>query len=61
MIPDGSFDSLFKAADLFDARYLVLEKDHVEGLDDLYNKPLSKDKLDYLGSVGTTKLFYIKK
>jgi hypothetical protein len=49
VIPDGNEVVLLDAADRFNARYLILEKEHVDGLGDLYTTTRSKYGLHFLG------------
>ncbi len=49
VIPDGSEVVLLEAADKFNASYLILENEHVDGLDDLYITTNSKYGLHFLG------------
>ena len=60
VIPEDSTESLLEVANLFDAKCLVLERDHVNGLDFLYNDPDAATEIDYLGCVKKTKVFYIE-
>jgi hypothetical protein len=51
VIPNGELNTLLDVADRFKANYLILEKDHVTGLNDLYNYPADRPGLKYLTSI----------
>jgi hypothetical protein len=57
VIPDGSVNSLLAAAKQFNASYLILERNTVSGLRDLYNRPRSMQGLVYLKSVDQIQIF----
>lgn len=48
VIPDGNIQTVVRAADRYDADYLVLESNHPRDLDDVYNHPESAPGLVYL-------------
>ena len=52
VIPDGEPDTAWLAGQQYGARFLILEADHVEGLDGLYQNPGDLDGLDYLAAIG---------
>lgn len=61
VIPDGDLHILITVAKRYDVRWLVLEKDHVKGLNILYQQPEQENScLDYLGSDGANHYFIIK-
>jgi hypothetical protein len=57
VIPDGGVEMLIEVADKFRGEYLILESNHVNGLDDLYNHPADVIGIKYLGSVGKNEIF----
>ena len=60
-IPDGDILTTIEVAEKYGGRYLVLEKDHPQGLDDLYENPyLPIDGLQYILSVADTHLFVVE-
>ena len=59
VIPNGDLDTLLEVAHLFNAKYLILEKVHVPGLDFIYKNPTDTESLTYLGMTGDTKIFSI--
>jgi hypothetical protein len=60
-IPDGEILITLKVAEKYGGRYLVLEKDHPKGLNDLYENPhMQIDGLEYLLSVNDIHLFVIE-
>ena len=61
VIPDGDIEIMLDAARQFDVEFVILEKDHVKGLVDLYRHPEGEHPgLIYLESVGETHLFAVK-
>ena len=58
VIPDGDVSTLLSAAKQYGADYLVLEPNHVAGLDTLYSHPGSLPGLFYLGKVGEKVCIY---
>ena len=60
-IPDGDIFTSLEVAKKYGATYLVLEKDHPVGLDELYQNPhLHVDGIGYLEKIDTTYLFIIE-
>ncbi len=60
-IPDGNIPTTLGVAKKYGGRYLVLEKDHPQGLDDLYENPyLQIDGLLYILTVADTHLFVVE-
>jgi hypothetical protein len=59
VIPDGNNQTTLDVARRYQASYLVLEKDHVSGLDELYSSPRDVDGFNYLGSVNDAHIFRI--
>jgi hypothetical protein len=55
--PDGEVDAALQAAHRYNAKYLILEADHVEGLKTLYEHPGDGPGLKYLGVAGDACLF----
>jgi len=60
VIPDGDIDQLLKVSDEFGVRYLVLEKNHPENLNELYEQPSSTGRLNYLSTSDGAHFFEIK-
>lgn len=60
VIPAGGREDLKLAAAQLGIRYVVLEKNHPEGLDDLYNDPDNQEGFEFLGSVGQAKIFLLE-
>ncbi len=59
VIPNGAPDVLLAAARRYAARYVLLEPDHVAGLDALYQQPQDANGLLYLETVGETHIFEV--
>jgi hypothetical protein len=60
-LPFGDESTILKAAEKFDARYLVLEKGGTfEAIQDLYDKPQGNSSFVYLGEVNEAKLYRIE-
>lgn len=60
-IPDGDILTMLEVANKYGAIYLVLEKDHPKGLDNLYRNPhLQIEGIKYLSSIDDTHLFIIE-
>jgi hypothetical protein len=57
VIPDGDLNTTFLVANRYKVDYLILEKNHVKGLDTLFSHPVNQPGLNYLGSVGDTLIF----
>jgi len=47
----------FEVAEKFRGEYLILESNHVTGLDELYNHPSDLPGMKYMGSVGDNEIF----
>ncbi len=61
VIPDGDFETLMAVASRYGARYILLEEDHSNGLDDLYLSPESVwPGIEYVDKVDETLLFEIQ-
>jgi hypothetical protein len=61
VIPDGDIATLEAVADLYGARFLVLEHDHTIGLDEVYQRPtVNRHRLSYLSTIRDTHIFKIK-
>jgi hypothetical protein len=56
-VPDGDIQTTLAAAQRYQAHYLVLESNHPQGLNDLYQNPVDLPGLDYLYSLGDTHIF----
>jgi hypothetical protein len=59
VIPNGNEQTSLEVANRYGASFLILEKDHVNGLNDLYLHPGDRPGLKYLSSVGQIYLFKI--
>ena len=59
VIPNGNEQTSLEVAKRYGASYLILEKDHVTGLNDLYLHPGDRPGLKFLTSVGKIYLFQI--
>jgi len=59
VIPNGNEQTSLEVANRYGASFLILEKDHVNGLNDLYMHPGDRPGLKYLCSVGQIYLFKI--
>ena len=60
-IPDGDIQTLFEVAEKYNGKFLLLEKDHPRGLDDLYAAPEKHpDGLQYLITVAGTHIFILE-
>lgn len=60
VIPNGSQQSIQGAANRYHARYLVLEKNSVSALRELYQNPRSVDGLIYIGPAASGHLFEVE-
>jgi hypothetical protein len=58
-IPDGNEDTLLRAAQQYQSRYLLLEIHHPRGLDDLYQNPIDQPGIKYLDTIATTHIFLV--
>ena len=59
VIPYGNLDTLFSAASQFNTGILVLEKNHVDGLNQLYTNPEISSKLRLTARIEDTLIFEI--
>jgi len=59
VIPDGGVQTLLSAAKQFGARYVILEKDHPDGLDALYEQPDLAPGLQHLITLTDSHIFAI--
>lgn len=57
VIPDGTPETAWLAAQQYGASILILEADHVDGLDALYENPVDLPGLRYLSAVDDTYFF----
>jgi hypothetical protein len=57
VVPNGDIHSTLAAAQRYDANYLILESNHPQGLNDLYQNPIDLPGLDYLYSLENTHIF----
>ena len=58
-IPNGGVETLLAAARRYNARYVLLEANHPEGLNDLYNQAKDCPGLHYMTSNGDAILYEI--
>jgi hypothetical protein len=59
VIPDGNPASTLAVAEKFHSNILILEKNHVDGLDDLYKNPHENPDFQLFDSIGDIQLFKI--
>jgi hypothetical protein len=57
VIPDGDIHTTLEVADIYEAELLIIEENHVNGLDDLYENPRDLPVLDYIGNLTDAKIF----
>lgn len=60
VIPYGDEHTLISAALRYRARYVILETNNPRQLSDLYHNRVSPPELEYMASVGSTKLFLVR-
>jgi len=60
VIPNGGTDDLLLVGKKFGIEYLVLEKNHPDLLDGLYNNPDSESNFEFLGDMGQAKIFRLE-
>lgn len=59
-IPNGEEQTSLVVARRYGARYLLLEKNHPQGLSDLYKHPIDLPGLDFLLTVENTHIFRVE-
>lgn len=59
-IPNGDINNSLEVAHRYGGRYLLLEKDHPQGLADLYQNPTDLSGLDYLLTFESAHIFFIE-
>lgn len=59
VIPDGSLETTLRVAERYGAAWLILEEDHVSGLDVLYETPGDRPGLKYRMTVDGAHMFQI--
>ena len=59
VIPDGDENNVLEAAAKFDATFLLLERDHVEGLDELFEAKTNTAGLEYINEFDGIQLYRI--
>jgi hypothetical protein len=59
VIPDGGLEAVEKAAEKYNARYLVIDKDFPQGMQTLYQDPGSIPGLQYWRSISDMHLYLI--
>ena len=57
VIPNGDVNVLKEAADFYNAEYLVLERNHPDALNELYNRPDGEGGLQYLDALDQAVFF----
>jgi hypothetical protein len=57
VVPDGDIQSTLAAAERYQAHYLLLESNHPQGLDNLYQNPEDLPGLEYLYTLEDTHIF----
>lgn len=60
VIPNGDVSTLLSVARHYHVKYLILEENHPQALEELYTTPASQEKLAYLFSTGTTHFFRLE-
>jgi hypothetical protein len=60
VIPDGPEESTLEVAGKYETEYLILERNHVSGLDSLYTNPQENPKFSLLGKKDDVLLFRIR-
>lgn len=58
-IPDGDVQTLLSVAQRYQVRYVILEFNHPDGLDDLFDNPLSNSRLELLWSNDDAHIFQV--
>jgi hypothetical protein len=56
--PDGDPETAWLAAQKYGARFLILESDHVDGLDKLYENPVDLVGWKYLSPIGSNVILF---
>jgi hypothetical protein len=59
VIPSGGLENLLLAGNAFGARYLILEENHTQELNDLYENPEIDKRLLFLGQVNGALIFQL--
>ncbi len=57
VIPDGNESTSLAAAKMYGATYLILQKNHPDGLDALYKAPADRPGFDFLKTVDGAHYF----
>ncbi len=57
ILPYGTIDTLLKTADDFKVDYLVLDKNHIQNYNELYDNPVTMNGLTYLGNIMDYRIF----
>ena len=56
-MPDGGFEPLLEVMDRYHADFVLVEENHPDELDDLFENPKSTPTLKYLGTIEGVHLF----
>ncbi len=59
VLPYGNENTLFRLAVRYRARYLIIDENSPEGLRFLYENPQDRQRMDYLTSLGDTRIYRI--
>jgi len=60
VIPDGGMEALLGAAEVYKARYLVIDKDFSQGLEALYREPRDYPRIAYLESILDMNIYQVE-
>lgn len=60
VIPDGDMEALLGAAEVYKARYLVIDKDFSQGLEALYREPRDYPGIAYLESISDMNIYQVE-
>jgi hypothetical protein len=60
VIPDGDMEALLGAAEVYKARYLVIDKDFSQGLEALYREPRDYPRIAYLESILDMNIYQVE-
>jgi hypothetical protein len=60
VIPEGGINTLLEAAKAYHPRFVILEKDHPQGLNQLYVNPGDNPGLIYLTTYDDTHIYLVE-
>ncbi|MCE5208844.1 MAG: hypothetical protein LLG42_11120 [Chloroflexi bacterium] len=60
VLPDGDEQALKLVAERFQAQFIAIDRNTVDGLNHLYQEPASSDWIEYLFTVGDTRIYRIR-